>query len=696
MTTSGALLGAEFGSVWTRVLLLDVVDDEYRIIARSEGLTTIGAPINDVLVGFRRLLRDMTQNGMRTLLDDGDQIITPERDDRSGVDAFVASTSAGRTLRTLLVGLLPQTSLLAARQALSRTSVEIVEQIHLMDGRNEEQRLNAMILSRPDLVLIVGGTEGGAQERLAKLVKEVQFAVALTDRSQRPVIVYGGNQALADEVAERFEGLCECILTPNLMPSIGTMNLDGAQNAIASAYDAFFKRRDGRFSALGRLSAIGLRPSAESYGLMAQYEQRAYGQSVALVDLGSASASVAYAEGGRLQLRTDARLGQGHSADTAWEDVGEDAIRAWLPFYDLPQEIRHYVLNKTLRPATVPMTLRELYLEHGLARANLRRLMAEVQLTPQQGFAPQRIIACGSTLTRTGDAFHSLLLLADGLQPLGVAEVYADPYGIAAILGAVAQVNSAAFAQVSDSAFTRLGVLISLHGSIAQERTAARLKIKTEDGETLRAEVKGGHLLSLPLPAGARLEITLTTSRGVRVGSRTRLRLKLQGGEGGILIDARGRAFAPSQDVAARAAQLPLWYHEATDQPAPDIPPEWLSPPAAQDDDDRPLGKDDLMDDLRGEQPRRRRRLFSSIPPAEATPKVERGRRGRKGKQDVNQTTVLVSNDDELDDEFAALIGEESPKPAPSRGRGGGKPAKDAKKSTTGKLDDDMDLRDLL
>lgn len=265
MTTGGALLGAEFGSVWTRVLLLDVVDNEYRIIARSEGLTTVGAPINDVLVGFRRLLREMAQNGVRNLLDEDNQIITPEREDRSGVDSFIATTSAGRTLRALLVGLLPQTSLLAARRALSRTSVEIVEQIHLMDGRNEEQRLNAMILSRPDLILIVGGTEGGARERLAKLVKEVQFAVALTDRNLRPIVVYGGNQALAKDVQERFKDLCECILTPNLMPSVGTMNLDGAQSAIASAYDAFFKRRDGRFSALGRLSAIGLRPSAESY-----------------------------------------------------------------------------------------------------------------------------------------------------------------------------------------------------------------------------------------------------------------------------------------------------------------------------------------------------------------------------------------------------------------------------------------------
>lgn len=321
--------------------------------------------------------------------------------------------------------------------------------------------------------------------------------------------------------------------------------------------------------------------------------------------------------------------------------------------------------------------------------------MAEVQLTPQEGFAPQRIIACGSTLTRTGDAFHSLLLLADGLQPLGVAEVYADPYSVAAVLGAVAQVNSAAFAQVSETAFTRLGVLISLHGNIAQERLAVRLKIKTEDGETLRAEVKGGHLLSLPLPSGVYLEVSLATSRGVRVGSKTRLRLKLEGGEGGILIDARGRAFVPAQDVTARAAQLPLWYHEATDQPAPQIPPEWLKPPAAEDES-LALSEDDLMDDLRGEQPRRRR-LFASASQADRPPKPERGRRARKITQKVSETTATArSDEEEIDDEFAALIGEAPHKAASGRDQQKDKAAKDAKRSTTEQLREDMDLRDLL
>jgi len=700
MTSKGALLGAEFGSVWTRVLLLDVVDNEYRIVARTEGLTTLGAPVNDVLIGLRRLLRDMTASGVRQLLDEHGQLITPERDDRSGVDAFLATTSAGRALRALLVGLLPQTSLRAARLALSRTSVDIVEQIHLLDGRDEEARLNALILSRPDLVLIVGGTEGGAQERLAKLVKDVQFAVALMDRTQRPVIVYGGNQALAQEVQERFEGLCECILTPNLLPAVGTMSLDGAQKAIASAYDAFFKRRDARFSTLGRLSAVGLRLSAESYGLLAEYWHRAYRQDVALVDLGSASALIAYATNAGLQLRMDARLGQGHSADTALESVGEDALAAWLPFHPQAQEIRHYALNKTLRPATIPMSARELYLEHALARANLRYLLNESRLGPAQGFAPQRILVCGATLTRSGDAFHNLLLLADCLQPLGLAEVYADSYGAAAILGAVAQTNSAAFAQISETAFTRLGVLISLNGSLSPERRAARLLIKTEGGERLKAEIKGGHLLSLPLPAGTRLEITLTTSRGVQVGGKSRLRLSLEGGEGGILIDARGRAFQPAQDVATRAENLATWYHEATDQAKPEIPPDWLIMSIAQDEV-ATLDDEAMMDDLRGGEPRRRRRLFASAQPPAAKPPKGRDEGRKRGRQtgEYSKTVILSETaEGELDDEFAALIGDAPAKPEKPKGRGRreAKPAKDAQKSTTGQLNDDMDLRDLL
>ncbi len=52
-------------------------------------------------------------------------------------------------------------------------------------------------------------------------------------------------------------------------------------------------------------------------------------------------------------------------------------MRDWLPFAATDAEITAYAMNKALRPASVPETVRELYLEHALLRAALRTLVRD-------------------------------------------------------------------------------------------------------------------------------------------------------------------------------------------------------------------------------------------------------------------------------------------------------------------------------
>jgi hypothetical protein len=56
------------------------------------------------------------------------------------------------------------------------------------------------------------------------------------------------------------------------------------------------------------------------------------------------------------------------------ETLGMESIRRWLPFLASDEELVTYTRNKTLRPATIPETQRELYLEHALLRAGIALL----------------------------------------------------------------------------------------------------------------------------------------------------------------------------------------------------------------------------------------------------------------------------------------------------------------------------------
>ncbi|MBU1877590.1 MAG: glutamate mutase L, partial [Chloroflexi bacterium] len=90
-TEMQSALVADCGSILTKVALLDFVEGEYRFVARSEMPTTTGVPYHDVMVGLRNAIHEIESVTGRRLLQEG-ELITPERDDGSGVDAFVATT----------------------------------------------------------------------------------------------------------------------------------------------------------------------------------------------------------------------------------------------------------------------------------------------------------------------------------------------------------------------------------------------------------------------------------------------------------------------------------------------------------------------------------------------------------------------------------------------------------------------------
>src|SRR5690606_34893183 len=112
----------------------------------------------------------------RRLQDASGKLISPEQPDRSGVDAFLATASVGRPLRTVLVGLVPELSIASGLRAIAGTYVQVVETLNLHDARSEEAQLNAIVASQPDLIFITGGTEDGAREPVLTLARVVALA----------------------------------------------------------------------------------------------------------------------------------------------------------------------------------------------------------------------------------------------------------------------------------------------------------------------------------------------------------------------------------------------------------------------------------------------------------------------------------------------------------------------------------------
>lgn len=624
-----SLLAVDFGSVRTRAVLIDAVDGVYRLVARADSRTTDGFPVNDLMIAFERVTRQLSQTTRRRFTADSGLLIMPEQSDRSGVDHFVLTASIGRPLRAVLVGLIPDVSVASALRAAAGTYIEVAGILSLDDGLSDEERLNIIQTQSPDVILITGGTEQGAQNAVLRQAEAVQMAVALMPEPRRPLVVYAGNSALVDAMHDLFDGVAVLLIAGNVRPALEDEHLDAARSQLARAFDRYKERRHQSLGTIAAMSSGGVRPSAQSHIILAEYLGRLTTGGALVVDVGSSAATLAFSDGRRSvsSIRTD--LGLGHSAPALLDATGAAALREWLPFECSASRLQNYALNKSLRPATVPATLDDLYIEHALLTSGIRAMMAQAnpdwQTTPPQ---PGVLITAGAALTGTGNPGYDALLALNATQPAGVTVLKADPHGLVPALGAIAASYPEMAVQLLDEEnLVPLGTCFSVSGVPRRDRVAVRVKITlASNGKVKQATVDGGHLWTFPLPATETARVDIRCVRGLNIGGRSRHKLTISGGAAGIIIDARGRPLLTGADAETRSRNLPLWVAEMTGTTPQAIPPSWLEPvdePESEAAEVEPVG------------------------PKKAQDKAE-SRKGRRKKKDEQPSSPFT--DDELDD----------------------------------------------
>lgn len=578
-TQSGSILFADFGSVNTRVVLVDMVDGEYRLVARSDGRTTAGYPVDDVSAGLQRILMSMSEITRRRFYDDSGQIIMPEQADRSGVDSFIATASAGRPMRVVVAGLAPDLSVASAAAVVAASYARVVATIDLLDGRSTEERLNAILLARPDLILIVGGSEKGADRAVLEIAQAVRLSMLTQDQQTRPALIYAGNSALTARVEKLFENLATLNVTPNVRPGLEREDPVPLALELARAYGRFRETRSESYRRISLMSS-GVQPTGSSYRLVAEYYARTRKTDVLALDMGGSTAIAVVADSELAVMQIDPQIGLGESAPALLERLGADAIRAWLPFEIGATELRNYVMNKAVRPATLPMNVRDFFIEYALLRAGLRCLLHSVE--ERYGdlpSAPGLILLGGAALAWTGNPSLALLLAADLAQTGGIAQVATDPSGVIPAIGALARSHPEAATQLLEAnTLEHLGSIVRVDGPVKRGASAMRLKITTDDGEVFEHTIQGGDVWALPLQPEDSLSVDIRLEQGLSINGKRRIKMRFSGGTAGLLFDARGRHLPVLPNATERAALWPAWVAAATgDDPLP-IPEDWLEP----------------------------------------------------------------------------------------------------------------------
>jgi len=573
LVDSDSLLAVDVGTVTTRAILFDAVEGHYRFVASGQAASTAAAPFKDVKEGVRQAIESLQGVIGRRFLSDDQHLIMPSREGQ-GVDLFAASISAGPAIKTVVVGLLSDVSVESAQRLARSTYARVVDTITLNDPRKPHEQMDSILQFGPDLFLVAGGTENGATRSIQRLVETVSLICQMIPAEKRPAVLFAGNQKLAGLVKDSLEPFTSALsISPNLRPTIEIEDLGPAQRALTDIYSHI---RNGQMLGVDELNAWSagtVVPTAYALARIIRFLSQDSNKGLLGVDVGAGQTTVAAAFHGDLTLGVYPQLGLGESLSGLLRFTGLEEISKRIAL-DIPAEtVRDYLFQKSLYPASLPVTPEDLAIEQAVACQALYMAVASAakdfpagarRLAP--GLLPyfEPILAGGSVITRAPAVGQSLLLLLDGIQPMGITTIILDQNNLLPALGAAASRSPVLPVQVFESlAFRYLATVVSPCVTARLGTPILRARLVYQNGNDTRIEIKQGALEVLPLSPGQAGRLYLQPLHRADIGfgpGRTRDEgIPVSGTVLGVVIDARGRPLRLPADHNRRRELIKKW-----------------------------------------------------------------------------------------------------------------------------------------
>ncbi len=572
--TSNSLLAIDVGAANTRAVFFDVIEGEYRFVASGVAPSAAEAPFKDVAEGVRNAIANLQTILGKTLLDSSRNIITPTQANGAGVDALVVTLSAGPTVKTVVVGLLKDVSLDSARQLTETTYTRIMDTISLSDQRKPDQQIDSLMRLRPELVVIAGGTDGGASRSIQKLLDPIGLASFLMPEEKRPSVLFAGNQKMEEEVKTLVGSLAASLhFSPNIRPSLDTEDIDPAERELARMIINIRKRQIKGVELLDLWSGGHILPTAYATGRMVRFLSKVYGsqKGILSVDLGASAAVIAAGFKTKSTLKVLPQFSLGQNLVGILNYTTLENILQWSSLDISSGVLLDYLHQKSLYPASIPATQEDLAISQAIAREALHLAMQTARkdfpknianikpnLTPL--FEP--ILAGGGALSDASRPGQSLLLLLDGIQPVGITTIILDQNNLLPLLGVAASQNNILPVQVLESgAFLSLGTVVSPVVSAKYGASILKAKLSYESGAEANIDLKFGSIETLPLANGETGKLTLQVSRGADIGfgpGRGGV-IPVSGGALGVVFDGRGRPLNLPSDSVRRRELIKKW-----------------------------------------------------------------------------------------------------------------------------------------
>ncbi|MFO7941584.1 MAG: glutamate mutase L [Bacillota bacterium] len=582
-------LTADVGAATTKVSYIDCSGNRPSLGAVSQVPTTWTPEDNDVMVGVLHALRLLQREVGRPLLSDSKPILGASDPD-VGVDAFVVTTSAAGGMRLMCLGLVRMMTAESAERAALGAGATVSAVIAADDGRSLAERLDIIRRSPADMILMAGGTDHGTVEHVLAVAEYLEAARPRPrlGGDVRIPIIFAGNVRARDSVIALLERVGDVHVVDNLRPTLDRENPDSARKLISSLYLDHVARRTPGYEDLLYWAGGNLEPTPSAEARVLRAMANTFDVNVLGVDLGGSTVDVFSVMAGTFNRSVSSEVGLGGSAGGVLEKVGVEKIRRWCRNAIDVRDIENWIMNHTLRPATVATEPEEMEILNGLARESLRIAFEEHRdlIVSLRGIKQHRtfddtfeqsktgytlvessaldvIIGSGSVLSAAPRNAEALLTMLDGIQPSGISRFYVDPYDLMSHVGSLMERVPGIEQDYFHDWLTPLGTVVAPGGEVwgRHGSPVAEIRLTFEDGDSQERILRVGELDVVPVGREevVRVDITPRKNYDLGDGPGTRVSAYVRGGEIGLIIDVRGRPLKLPEADSARFSSLLRW-----------------------------------------------------------------------------------------------------------------------------------------
>ena len=530
---------------------------DQKITGVTKTPTTVAEPDLDVTKGVSQAIRQLEQMKGVSLLK-GDVV-------DSNVKLLCSSNTSGG-LHMIITGVIGNISGESAQRAALGAGALLIDTFSKNDARPEYKKIMSMRTMKPDILLMSGGTDGGATEQvfeMAEIIKKSDIKPRFGQEYNLPLI-YAGNVSIQEQVDDILgENGYALKMVENVRPLINQENLGPAKESIYDAYMEHVIIHSPGYQKLAKWTDERIVPSQAMVGkVLYEYAQR-NGVNLLAADIGGDTTDIYSVYDGIFNRSLNAGIGLTYGICNIVKEAGIDKVLRWLPAIMEERSVRNTIGNMMIKPqqglsseekqiqAAVAREAIRLGVEnHKVIASRLKGVLISRTLSDmfEQALEPTLINMLKTPVVLgKGDAFRSqtvedsMMILMDSLQPEGISELYLDPENMAAPLGNLVDHNKKTALDLFMSDGLRfIGTCIAPKGALKDGQTALRLEFTDPIGEKAVHSFSSGELSVIPTREAVDISLTpfksdLGAGRGKTVKQRVRA------GMLGLIVDTRGR-----------------------------------------------------------------------------------------------------------------------------------------------------------